>query len=218
MDTNTSGSAIKGWRGLTKKNWLTFSAFTRGDYISTKIILGIVLAGSVLFGLIGPILDAVNNAPLPVTYTNKVTSGIPLPRGATLDGPATVQVLLTDATFGERLAQAIPAFLGAGLAIAIALLLFGLLRSTQAGEPFTRRNVLRINIIALTVGVGGMLVQLAGGVADNAIQTTGRLPDAAFSLQMTFTPLPLAVMMVIALVGEAFRRGVVLREDTEGLV
>ena len=176
------------------------------------------MVGSALFGLVGPILDAVNKAPLPVTYTSKVTSGIPLPSGATLDGPATVQVLLADATFGERLTQAIPAFIGAGLAIAIALLLLGLLRSTQAGEPFTRRNVLRINIIALIVGVGGMLVQLAGGVADNAIQNTGRLPDAAFSFQMTFTPLPLAVMFAIALVGEAFRRGVVLREDTEGLV
>jgi hypothetical protein len=217
MNTNTSGSAIKGWRALTEKNWLTFTAFTRSDYIGTKIILGIAMVGSVLFGLIRPILDAVNKAPLPVTYTSSVT-GIPLPRGATLHGPATVQVLLTDATPGERLTQAIPLFIGAGLTIAIALLLFGLLRSTRAGEPFTRRNVLRINIIALIVGVGGMLVQLAGGFADNAIQTTGRLPDDAFSFQMTFTPMPLAVMMVIALVGEAFRRGVALREDTEGLV
>jgi hypothetical protein len=35
---------------------------------------------------------------------------------------------------------------------------------------------------------------------------------------MTFTPVPLVVMIAIALVGEAFRRGVVLREDVEGLV
>jgi hypothetical protein len=214
MDTNTSGSTIKGWRALTKKDWL---AFDRSDYIGAKITLGIVLLGSLLFGLIGPILDAVNNAPLPVTYTSKVTSGIPLPRGATLDGPATVQVLLTDATFGERLTQAIPALLGAGLAIAIALLLLGLLRSTQAGEPFTKRNVLRINIIALIVGVGGMVVQLAGGFADNAIQTSSRLPRPD-TLGFVFAPLPLAIMGMIALVGEAFRRGVVLREDTEGLV
>src|SRR5450631_72272 len=214
MDTNTPGSTIKGWRALTKQDWL---AFDRSDYIGAKIILGIVLVASVLLGLIRPILDAVNKSPLPVTYTSKVTSGIPLPRGATLDGPATVQVLLTDVTFGERLTQAIPLFIGAGLAIAIALLLFQLLRSTQAGEPFTRRNVLRINIIALIVGVGGMLVQFAGGVADNAIQTTGRLPRPE-TLTFTFTLLPLAVMIVIALVGEAFRRGVVLRDDVEGLV
>jgi hypothetical protein len=217
MDTNTSGSAIKSWRGLTKKNWLTFTAFTRSDYIGTKIILGIVLVGSALFGLVRPIVETADNTPLPVTYASSL-SGIPLPRGATLNGPATVQVLLTNATLGERLTQAIPLFIGTGLTIAITLLLFQLLRSTQAGEPFTRRNVLRINIIALTVGVGGMLVQLAGGFADNAIQATGRLPGDAFSFQMTFTPMPLALMMVIALVGEAFRRGVVLREDTEGLV
>jgi Protein of unknown function (DUF2975) len=206
MDANASGR--------TKRDWL---AFDRSDYIGAKIILGIVLVGSVLFGLIGPILNTVNNAPLPVTYTSKVTSGIPLPHGATLDGPATVQVLLTDATVGERLTQAIPAFMVAGLTIAIALLLFQLLRSTQAGEPFTRRNVLRINIIALIIGLGGMLVQLAGGIADNAIQTTGRLTSPG-TFTFSFTLLPLAIMMVIALVGEAFRRGVVLRDDVEGLV
>lgn len=33
-----------------------------------------------------------------------------------------------------------------------------------------------------------------------------------------FTPLPLVVMLVIALIGEAFRRGVELRDDVEGLV
>ena len=217
MDTNTSGSTTRGWRALARGNGRDWLAFDRSDYLGAKIILGLVLVGSVLFGLIHPILDAVNRAPLRVNYTSSVT-GIPLPRDATPDGPATVQMLLTDATLGERLTQAIPLFIGAGLTIAIALLLFQLLRSTQAGEPFTRRNVLRINIIALTVGVGGMLVQLAGAFADNAIYTTGRLPDAAFSFDLTFTPMPLAVMMVIALVGEAFRRGVALREDTEGLV
>jgi hypothetical protein len=215
MDTNASGTTTKGWRALVGKDWL---AFTRADYIGTNIILGIILVGSVWFCLIGPIMGAVNKAPLPVTYLSSVTSGIPLPHGATLDGPATVQVLLTDATLGERLTQAIPAFMVAGLTIAVALLLFGLLRSTQAGEAFTRRNVMRINIIALIVGVGGMLVQFAGGFADNAIYASDRLPDADFSFDLTFTPMPLAAMMVIALVGEAFRRGVALREDTEGLV
>jgi len=214
MGVNASGTTRQAWFAFDRRDWL---AFDRSDYVGAKIILGIVLVGSVLFGLIDPILNAVNKAPLPVTYTSSVTSGIPLPRGATLDSPATVQVLLTDATFGERLTQAIPAFMVAGLTIAIALLLFQLLRSTQAGEPFTRRNVLRINLIALIVGVGGMLVQLAGGVADNAIQTTGRLPRPD-TLTLTFIPLPLVIMIVIALVGEAFRRGVVLRDDVEGLV
>lgn len=209
MDTNTSGR--------TTRNWL---AFTRFDYIATKVILGISVAGSVLFGLAVPFVDAVNNAPLPVTSMTSVTSsGVELPRGATVDGKATVQLLLRDATTSERLTQALPAILIAALAIGIAWLLFQLTRSTQAGEPFTRRNVWRINGIALIVGLGGMLVQFAGGVADNAIQTSGRLPrTVTLPLEMTFTPLPLVAMLAIALVGEAFRRGVVLREDVEGLV
>ena len=209
MDSNTSGK--------TTSDWLIF---TRSDYIATKAILGIAAAGSVLFGLAGPILDAVNNTPLPVTYRTRVTSSaVELPRGATFDGNATVDLLLKDASSGERLTQALPAVLLAALTITVAWLLFQLIRSTQAGEPFTRRNVWHINGIALIVGLGGLLVQLTGGVADNAIQTSDRLPHPdPLTLEMTFTPVPLVVMIVIALVGEAFRRGVVLREDVEGLV
>jgi len=201
----------------TTRDWLIF---TRSDYIATKVILGIAVAGSVLLGLAIPVLDAVNNAPLPATYkTSATSSGVQLPSGATFDGKATVNLLLKDATSGERLTQALPAFLSAGLTIAVAWLLIQLIRSTQAGEPFTRRNVWRINGIALTVGLGGLMVQLARGVADTAIQTSARLPHPdTLTLDMTFTPLPLVMMLAIALVGEAFRRGVVLREDVEGLV
>jgi hypothetical protein len=202
--------------GTTHRDWLSF---TRSDYIAAKVVLGIAVAGSVMFGLAGPALDAVSNAPLPMTYTTSVTSGIELPRGARFDGNATTRLLLTDATPIERLTQALPAVLTAGLTIAVAWLLFQLIRSTQAGDPFTRRNVWRINGIALIVGLGGMLAQLAGGVADNALQTTGRLPRPnTLTFEMTVTPVPLVLMLMIALVAEAFRRGVVLRDDVDGLV
>lgn len=208
MDANASGK--------TKRDWLKFD---RADYLGSKIILGYAVVGSVLFGLGGPILDAVKNAPLTVSYTTTVTGGIELPRGVTHDGKATVELLLQDATLSERLGQALPEFLIAGLTMSVAWLLFQLLRSTQAGEPFTRQNVRRINTTALIVGLGGMLVQLAQGIADSAIHTTGRLPDrAGLNFEMSFTPLPLVGMLVIALIGEAFRRGVELRDDAEGLV
>jgi hypothetical protein len=128
-----------------------------------------------------------------------------------------MDLLLKDATLGERLAQALPQFLFAAMSIAVAWMLFQLLRDTEAGEPFTRRNVRRINTIAIVVG-GGVVVQLAEAIAENAI-TTGRLPDrAGFFFEMSFPPLPLVLMLVIALIGEVFRRGVQLREDVEGLV
>jgi len=200
----------------TKRDWLVFSDL---DYLITKIVLGIAVVGSVLFGLGGPIRDAVTNAPLPVSYSTKVTSGIPLPRGATHDGDATVELMLTDATLSERLTQALPELLIAAMTIAVALLLYRLLRDTQAGEPFTRRNVWRISTTALIVGIGGMPVQFVQGVADNMIQTSGRIPDQGDpSFVFTFGPLPLVAGIVIALIGEAFRRGVQLRDDVEGLV
>jgi hypothetical protein len=199
-----------------KRDWLTFDG---ADYLITKIVLGIAVVGSIIFGLVGPIIDAATNAPLALSYKTKVASGIHLPRGTTHDGYATMQLLLHDATLGERIGQAIPELLVGAMTIGVAWLLFQLLRTTQAAEPFTVRNVRRINLIALTIGIGGMLVQLAHGFADNAIANADRLPDpTSLTFEMTFTPLPLVVMLVMAIVAEAFRRGIALRNDVEGLV
>lgn len=202
----------------SKKDWLTFD---RVDYLGTKVILGIAAAGAILVGLGGPVIAAATKAPLPVSYTTQVTTGIEMPRGATHDGYATVDLLLMNATTGERLGQALPGLLIAAMTIAVAWLLFQLLRSTQAGEPFTRENVRRINLTALIVGIGGTLAQVAQGFADNAIHTSGRLPDSSAAspvFELSFTPLPLVAMLVIALVGEVLRRGIELRDDVAGLV
>ena len=202
----------------SKKDWLTFD---RVDYLGTKVILGIAAAGAILVGLGGPVIAAATKAPLPVSYTTQVTTGIEMPRGATHDGYATVDLLLMNATTGERLGQALPGLLIAAMTIAVAWLLFQLLRSTQAGEPFTRENVRRINLTALIVGIGGTLAQVAQGFADNAIHTSGRLPDSSAAspvFELSFTPLPLVAMLVIALVGEVLRHGIELRDDVAGLV
>jgi hypothetical protein len=210
VDANTSKAA------RSKRDWL---AFDRSDYIFTKILLAIAVVGSVLFEFVGPVVDAVRNVPLAVSYTTKVSSGIQLPRGATHDGEVTMQLLLKDATLGERLVQAIPGVLDAAVTVTVALLLFQLLRTTQAGDPFIRRNVRRLNTIALVVGLGWTVAQLAQGVADSAMYGSGRVPaPSTMFFTTTFSPLPLVAMMVILLIGETFRRGVALREDVEGLV
>ena len=207
MNRNVSG---------TKKEVL---AFRRADFIFTKVILGITVVAAVLFGLGGPVFATATDAPLPMSYTTNAASSLDLPRGATHDGRATVVLLLKDATISERLVQALPGLLIAAMTIAVAWLLFQLLRDTEAKEPFTRRNVRRINVIALIVGVGGLLGQLASAFADNAIYTTGRLPHLSFvPFEATFSPAPLFAMFVIALIGEVLRRGVELRHDVEGLV
>jgi hypothetical protein len=216
MGVNASGTSRQAWFAFDRRDWL---AFDRSDYLATKVVLAVTALGSVLFGAGGFVVDALTNAPLPMAYTTSLPSGIALPRGTTNDGTATLELLLKDPTVGERLGQAVPGTLLLTMTIAVVWLTFQLLRTIQAAEPFTRGNVRRINAIALIVGLGGSLAQFAQGFADNAIHTTGRLPDQGnLTFVMTFTPLPLAVMLVIALVGEAFRRGVVLREDTEGLV
>jgi len=195
-------------------------AMSRTDYLSAKIIRAIAVVGPVSFGVGAPVFDTATHAPPLMSYPTKVASGIELPRGAIPDGnaTATVELRLKDATLVERLVQAIPGLLLSAMTIRIALLLFLRLRSAQAGRPFSTRNM-RIITIALIVGLGGMLAQSAAGLADKAFQTTGRLPNLkSVIVVMTLNPLPLVVMLVILLVGEAFRRGLVLRHDVEGLV
>ena len=214
VDDNTFGTSKRAKK--SRRDWL---AFDRSDYIATKILLAIAVVGSLLFELVGPVVDAVRNVPLAVSYTTKVSSGIPLPLGATHAGEVTMQLLLKDATLGERLIQAVPGVLEAAVTITVALLLFQLLRTTQAGDPFIRRNVRRLNMIALVVGLGWTVAQVAQGVADSAMYGSGRVPaPSTMFFTMTFSPLPLVVMMVILLISETFRRGVALREDVEGLV
>lgn len=216
MGTNASGSARQAWFTFDRRDWL---AFDRSDYLLVKVILGLTVLGPILLGLVRFVVDLRTSTPLAMAYTTAAPSGIVLPRGATQRGGATMEVMVADATFAERLGQAIPGTLLLVMTIAIAWLFFQLLRTIQAAEPFTRTNVRRINAIALIVGLGGMLMQLAQGYADNAILTTGRLPRASsLTWEMTITPLPVVTMLAIALIGEAFRRGVALRSDVEGLV
>lgn len=222
MGAGASGTTRRAWFVFNRKDWL---AFDRGDYLAIKVTLGITMLGSILFGLVRFVVDAVTNAPLAMSYTTKVPQGVVLPRGATRGiraipgGEATLEVLIKDATLGERLGQALPGALLLTMTIAIVWLLFQLLRSIQSGEPFTRGNVKRINAIALIVGFGGLLAQFLQGLADNAINTTGRLPKPdTLIFVFALTPLPIIVMFAILLIGEAFRRGVVLRNDVEGLV
>ena len=208
MNTNASGK--------TKRDWL---AFSRADYVATKVILGVAVVGSVMSGLVRPVVDAATGAPLPASYITKVTNNIDLPRGATHDGVATLDLLLNDATIGERFTQALPGLVFAGLSIAVGWLLFQLLRSTQSGEPFTMRNVRRIQAIALVVGAGGIVGQYAVGFADSMVVITRDLPDTpSLFFGFSFSLGPIAAGIVIALIGEAFRRGVELRQDVEGLV
>ena len=216
MGSRTSGSDKQAWFAFDRRDWL---AFDRSDYLAVKVILGLTVFVPILLGLVRPVTDIRANAPLAMAYTTAAPTGLVLPRGATQHGEVTMELLVTDATLGERLGQAVPGTLVLAMTIVIAWLLFSLLRSIQAAEPFTRGNVRRINAIALIVGFGGMLVQLTQGFADSAILTTGRLPGASTpAWVMTLTPLPVVVMLGIALIGEAFRRGVALRNDVEGLV
>jgi uncharacterized membrane protein len=220
MDANPTDTTSASGKTDAFRKWESFG-FKGRDYVGNRIVLGIAVACTVGYALGIPVVNAVRNAPLSVSYTTRVTSGIQLPRGATHHGQVTMELFLRDATLGDRLLQALPGLLGAVVTITVAWLLFQLLRTTQAGDPFTRPNVRRINTIAVIIGFSGLLLQFAQDIAHNAMSISDRLPgpsDVAGSPHPPFTLLPVVVMIVLLIIGEAFRRGVALREDVEGLV
>jgi hypothetical protein len=218
MNVNASGKTKRDWRTLGAKSE-ELLAFDRAGYFVTKSILMIAVLGSVLFHIGGPVVAAATNNPLSMSYANRVTSGITMPRGATYDGTASVDILLRDATLGERFSQALPGLLIAAMTITIAWLLFRLLLDIQRRGPFTKKNVQRINAIAVIVCLGGTMALIAQTMASNAIYATGRLPHMNHpSFEPRSSVLPLVVMFMVAILGEVFSRGIELRDDVEGLI
>jgi hypothetical protein len=145
LGANTSGTTGRDW-----------SAYDHGHCLGTKIVLGIAVAGHL------------TNAPLAGSCATNLTGGMELPRQASPDSKARVDLRLRRATPGEGLGQGLPGLLPAAGPMVAPRLLFQLLRPSQQSE-------------------------------------------------MSFTPLPLAVMASIA-AGEALRRGVVLPRHAEVLV
>ncbi len=125
---------------------------------------------------------------------------------AELDGPLRV---LTE----------LPASLRGLCTAAGALLLWQLLTSIRRGRPFDRRNPRRLVLLAAAVlvgGVGGQLLEAVSRLAvlDAVGSRAGGLFDLGAGVDLTA-----AVLGVLLLaLAEAFRSGVMLAEDVQGLV
>ena len=125
---------------------------------------------------------------------------------AELDGPLRV---LTE----------LPASLRGLCTAAGALLLWQLLTSIRGGRPFDRRNPRRLVLLAAAVLVGGVGGQLLEAVSRLAVlDAVGSRPGGLFDLGAG-VDLTAAVLGVLLLaLAEAFRSGVMLAEDVQGLV
>jgi hypothetical protein len=194
--------------------------WSRTDSNLLQALLGLAFVVQVVLGLLFPLLAVagVNNAQIereiPVTDvgTSLVADG-----GAKLAVSESATLTIADPGFGQRLLFTLPTIFDAVLILLGIYWLFLVARTLSAGEPFASRNPSRLFGIAVLIAVGSVGDSLLTAVTtDRLVAGTTLQGHVPFSLHISF--LPLGIALLVAALAEAFRVGVQLRRDTEGLV
>jgi hypothetical protein len=124
---------------------------------------------------------------------------------------------VTDPGVGQRVLLELPTVVTAVLVLVGIYWLFQIARTLSAGDPFVPRNPLRLFGIAGLLAVGTMLDGLLTAITtDRLVSGTPLQERVPFSVHFSLTPI--LVAFLLAALAEAFRIGVRLRDDTEGLV
>lgn len=191
-------------------------AWDRWDNALLEGLLLIITLGALIFGILET---------LDVMTAERLAVAAVLDDGpttlATSDGDRVtaeeVQLSLTDPAPGQRLLVAAPTVLGSIVVATVGWLLWEVVRSLRLGDPFHRTNARRLSIAAVMALVGGMATTLIGSLA--SITLAGDAPDSlGLATAATLSFVPVGVGIVLAAVGEVFRRGAALRDEVEGLV
>ncbi|OKI13453.1 hypothetical protein A6A08_14225 [Nocardiopsis sp. TSRI0078] len=141
--------------------------------------------------------------------------------GFALTGPVTAVLEIAEPTAGDRLWAFAPSLVLAVQVAVVGLLLFRVVRTLRAGEPFTPVNARRLWACAVVVLAGALLAAAARVFGHRAVvDEAGRaLPGAPALDAVVDVPVAAVVLgLGLAAAAEFMRRGAVLRDDVEGLV
>ena len=207
METNT-----------TKKDPLKFGA---ADYLLTKIIaVGFVLVSAIVT-IVSPIIDWASGKPLSMRLDGlNQGPAVTAKPGVTVQHDTHLLAQFSDASAGLWLANLAPAILFVICMAVVVWLLWKLLDDVRDGRPFTRRNVTRMRLIAITIIGGSILLFTVQGLVNGHLLSTA-LPDTVmlFANNSSASDLLIpGVGFLLAGLAEAFGRGVELENDVEGLV
>ncbi|WP_190819440.1 DUF2975 domain-containing protein [Saccharopolyspora pogona] len=187
--------------------------------LEAAIALAMLLVG--LFGALFPILGV--TGPLPPTDTREVQLNAPatLP-GTAPAGPVALRgthdavLIFTDPSFADRLLLALPTLVGNLLLMAALSILLRVARTFRDGDFFVPENAPRLFAIAAIVTSSGLVVPLADMITTDLLVSG---TEVAQSIRTVFEfEFPLFLGLLIAAAAMAFRNGIRLRTDTEGLV
>ena len=141
------------------------------------------------------------------------------PRSFEFTTPITAQVqVLASAAHSAPAMLLMAAQVASGLvAVGVLLAAFWLARSLRNGDPFGRSGFRAMLATGLLVSFGGLLAEACSffGTA-TLLASDGVEPHTAVAAEFSFLPLFAGIFLI--LVAEVFRRGAILRADTEGLV
>ena len=134
-----------------------------------------------------------------------------------ITGPFKGQLGLLNPTFAMQWAWIYWQVAGPLLAAVALFVVLKIVRSVRIGTPFTSVNASRLRILALLVGVGGMLVAVTNELVRRwLLDNSAASGIVGHEWHITFIPLLLGV--IIGVVAEVWRAGVVMAEDLDGVV
>lgn len=195
--------------------------FSRSDFQLTRIIAVLVTLATFAMAVVGPIVSWAVGEPLVAQVDHlretAATGGKP---GVTLTHASGLTATFADAGALLWLASILPGVLFFAILLVVVWLLWGLLGDIEHGEPFMPANVRRMRGIALAIVAGAFVLFLASGVANGYLTQHALEGTTPFFVNTTTTSdllLPGAGFLIAAL-AEAFKRGVELEGETEGLI
>lgn len=196
------------------------SQWGRTDSRALQGLLGIAFVVVAATGLVLPLLALTGATGARIEQDVRVTGAeavLARAEGVTLSAAQSAQLTFTDPSLGQRVLLVLPTIALSVLILFGIYLLFLIARTLCAGEPFTPRNPRRLYGIAVLIAVGTVVDGLLTAICtDQLVAGTALAERVPFRVDIPLTPF--AVAFLVAALAEAFRIGVRLREDTEGLV
>lgn len=192
-------------------------AFDRSDRWGLVGLLLAVSLAACWAWLVSPVVAWAEGEAIPLELTSRVS--VPeLDAAGLRHGLATYDVLLDDPTPGQRLLALAPGILHLVIVVAVCWLVWGLLRSVGAGDPFQPRNVTRLRLVAALLVLGTAVAFFLEMSTRGALTATLGTVDLEPAVFLGLPWMPMVAGMVVALLAEAFRTGSRLRDDVEGLI
>jgi hypothetical protein len=194
--------------------------WSRGDGRLLTVLLGLAFAVEALVGVLIPALHVAGLFAAESSRDVGVSGlGAALAEagGLKLSAAESATLTVADPSLGQRILLDLPGLFDAVPILLGIYWLFLVARTLRAGDPFAPQNPRRVFGISILIAVGSLGDSVLTAFTNHLLVAGTSLEDhVPFALHISF--LPLGIAAIVAALAEAFRVGVRLRADTEGLV